>query len=103
MSVDGDEHLHPKNGRVGDEGIGDTIMEHLTYYRRPYVYVARDGDQKHRTPLCPELTGQVYRMVCNEEALYAYGERWCDTCRSHDLTVDGTGWTDPRYTEAADE
>ena len=74
--------LHPQNDRVGDEGLGEAIMEHLNYYRRPYLIVLEDGDRKHRTPLCPEVRGETWRLMCSEEALYVFGERWCETCRS---------------------
>jgi hypothetical protein len=91
--------LHPQNGRIGDEGLGEAVMEYLNYYRRPYLVVTEHGDRKHRTPLCPEVRGQVYRLICNEEALYVYGERWCETCRHYDFDLErkDTGWTDPRY------
>jgi len=90
--------LHPQNDRVGTAGI---TLPGLNYYRFPPVYVSEDGEEKHRTPLCPELRGEVYRMVCREDALYIYGERWCETCRMAKLTTDESGWTDPRYRREA--
>lgn len=89
--------LHPQNDRVGDEGIGEAIMEYLNYYRRPFLVVTEDGGRKHWTPLCPEVRGETWRLICHEEALYVYGERWCETCRLHDIDTDDSGWTDPRY------
>jgi len=91
--------LHPQNGRVGDAGIGEAIMESLNYYRRPSVYVTEHGECKHETPLCPHVRGRTHRAICREGALYVYGERWCGTCRHHgvELPRRDTGWTDPRY------
>lgn len=98
---DGDrEHhrpsLHPQNDRVGDEGIGEAILEYLNYYRFPPVYVTRHGEKKHETPLCPHVRGRVHRAMCREDALYAYGERWCGTCRSMQPPGHGAR-SDPRY------
>jgi len=87
--------LHPQNARVGDAGL--PIGEFLGYRRRPYLAVTDEGDQKHWTPLCPEIRGRVWRLIGAEEALYVYGERWCEMCRGHDLAGEETGWTDPRY------
>lgn len=87
--------LHPQNGRVGDAGIGEAIMEYLNYYRRPPVYVTEHGEVKHETPLCPHVRGRRHRAMCREDALYVYGERWCQTCRFAPYGHDG--WTDPRY------
>lgn len=89
--------LHPQNDRVGDGGIGEAIMEYLNYYQRPYLIVTEDGEEKHRTPLCPAVRGQVHRLICYEEALYVYGERWCETCRMYRPGGEDTGWTDPRF------
>ena len=85
--VDGgvDRSLHPQNGRIGDEGL--RLGEYLNYYRFPPVFVAIDGETKHDSPMCPELEGD-YRMICRENALYAYGERWCETCKGHQKRVD---------------
>jgi len=87
--------LHPQNARVGTAGL--PMMEFLNYRRRPFLVVTDDGDRKHRTPLCPEVRGRIWRLICNEDALYVYGERWCETCRYYDLLDEDTGWTDPRY------
>lgn len=88
--------LHPQNDRVGDEGI---LFPPGRQYRFPPVYIARGGSVKHETPLCPELDGQPFHMVCREDALYTCGERRCETCRSYQTDLDhkDTGWTDPRY------
>ena len=86
--------LHPQNNRVGDAGLD--LSEFFNYYRRPYLIVTAEGDRKHRTPLCPEVRGETWRLICNEDALYVYGERWCENCRHHDLASDES-WTDPRY------
>lgn len=74
--------LHPQNGRIPQRGRD--LPPGCTQYRRPSVSVARDSDEKYRTPLCPGLDDAGYSMICREEALYVYGERWCDTCRMHD-------------------
>jgi hypothetical protein len=87
--------LHPQNARVGDAGL--PIGEFLDYRRRPYLVVTNEGDQKHRTPLCPEVRGRVWRLIGAEDALYAYGENRCETCRLYNLSREETGWTDPRY------
>lgn len=88
--------LHPQNDRIGDEGIGEAMLEYLNYYRFPPVYVTRHGENKHETPLCPHVRGRVHRAMCREDALYAYGEQWCETCRWYRTPRHGS-WTDPRY------
>lgn len=86
--------LHPLNGQVGTAGLP---FPPEPAPRGPYRYVAHTGDELHRTPLCPELEGISYYALGAEEALYAYGERWCPTCRAHNISLEETGWTDPRY------
>jgi hypothetical protein len=88
--------LHPQNDRAGDEGLGEAIMAYLNYERRPYLIVTEPGDHKHRTPLCPEVCGETWRLIGSEDALCVYGERWCDTCRHHNLNIDDS-WTSPNY------
>lgn len=88
------ESLHPQNDRVGSSGI---TLPGLNYHRFPPVYVTEDGGQKHETPLCPNVRGKPHRMICREDAVYVYGENWCDTCRWHRVSRDESGWTDPRY------
>jgi hypothetical protein len=88
--------LHPQNGRIPARGR-DLPPGCKPRPRFPPVFVGRDGDEKHRTPLCPELSDGEYRMLGSEEAIYVYGERWCETCRMSELSSDGSGWTDPRY------
>jgi hypothetical protein len=70
--------------------------------RRPAQYVALDGDERHQTPLCPDLQGQPYRMVGAETATYVYGERRCGTCRLHRHDWTDSGWTDPRFRQEDD-
>jgi len=88
--------LHPQNGRIADRGH-DLPPGCKPRPRGPAVFVARDGKTKHRTPLCPKLSSNEYWMLGSEEAIYVYGERWCETCRMHDISTDESGWTDPRY------
>jgi len=85
--------LHPQNARIGTAGIP---FPPQPAPRRPAVYVADGSDTKHNTPLCPELSGP-YRALGREDALYAHGDRWCETCRMYKMEIDGSGWTDPRY------
>jgi hypothetical protein len=89
------ESLHPQNDRIGDEGIGEAIMEFLNHYRFPPMYLTDHDNTLHETPLCPEVVGEVYYQICHEEAIYVCDDR-CDTCRYYRTTFDDT-WTDPRY------
>jgi len=89
------ETLHPQNDRVGDEGIGEAIMEYLNYHRFPPKYLTDHDQTIHETPLCPEVVGQVHYAICHEEAIYVSEDR-CDTCQFHRTEIDDT-WTDPRY------
>jgi len=91
--------LHPQNDRIGTAGIPCPSGGRP---RGPPVYVAHDGSAKHNTPLCPELSG-AYRALGREAALYAYGDYWCETCRMYKMQIDGSGWTDPRYRDDADD
>ena len=68
--------LHPQNDRIPDRGL----KRFEAHYRMPPVYVANGDDTKHQSPQCPKLVGRPYRAWCREEALYAFGENWCDTC-----------------------
>lgn len=88
--IDRSAHLHPQNGRIPDRGLERAFSHH----RNPPVFVVEDGDEKHETPLCPEVQGQKHYALCREDALYAYGENWCEKCRMHNV---GPGWKDPRY------
>ena len=87
--------LHPQNARVGDAGL--PIGAFLDSRRRPFLVVTNEGDQQHRTPLCPEVRGRVWRLIGAEAALYVCGENRCETCRLYNLAGEETGWTDPRY------
>jgi|GEM_PF-2730278 len=91
--------LHPQNHRIGTAGIS---LSGLDQPRFPPVYVTKGGQEKHETPLCPEVQGEVHYAICREDALYGYGENWCDTCRMYRLTIDGSGWTDPRFRNDGD-
>lgn len=82
--------LHPQNHRIPDRGL----ERPFAHFRHPAVYVVEGGDKKHETPLCPNVQGQTHYALCSEDALYAYGENWCQECRMHDV---GPGWKDPRY------
>ena len=86
--------LHPLNDQVGTAGIP---FPPEPAPRGPYRYAAANGDELHRTPLCPELCGLTYYAWGAEEALYAFGERYCHTCRAYSTELEDTGWTDPRY------
>lgn len=86
--------LHPQNGKVGTAGLS---FPPEPAPRGPYRYAAATGDELHRTPLCPELRGQTYYAWGAEEALYAFGERFCPTCNAYHIDLEDTGWTDPRY------
>lgn len=86
--------IHPNNDVIGTAGIP---FPPTPAPRGPYRYVTEDGQELHRSPLCPELVDEVYYALGAEEALYAYGECYCETCRSHDIDLEDTGWTDPRY------
>lgn len=92
MEMSARPSLHPQNGRIPDRGLERPIQ----HFRKPPVYVAETGEVKHETPLCPQLANATYHAWCREEALYAFGENWCDTCRHHMTDLDGW-WTDPRY------
>ena len=89
------QSLHPQNDRVGDEGIGDAIMEYLNYYRFPPKYITADDGVMHETPLCPEVIGTEHRTICHEEAIYVSDGR-CEVCQFYRTDV-GDSWTDPRF------
>lgn len=91
--------LHPQNHRIGTAGIP---FPPNAAPRNPPVFVTEHGQEQHETPLCPEVQGKVHYAICREDALYAYGEHWCETCRMHRLTIDDSGWTDPRFRDNED-
>lgn len=66
------------------------------------MFVTKDGQDQHETPLCPEVKGEMHYALCHEEALYTYGEKWCETCGMHRLTVDDSRWTYPRFRKDGD-
>ena len=72
--------------------LGGTLPPEFHF---PVYAIPLDEDVKHNSPLCPDLEGPFY-MTDAENALYAVGERICETCRLHSIDVDET-WTDPRY------
>lgn len=86
--------LHPLNDQVGADGLS---FPPEPTPRGPFRYVTEGGDELHLSPLCPEMADQVYYALGAEESLYAVGERYCETCRLYNLTLEDTGWTDPRY------
>lgn len=88
------EALHPQNSTIGTARIPFPPKGPA---RTPPVYVTEHGEEQHETPLCPHVKGRTHYAVCREEALYLLGERRCETCRMHRLTIDDSGWTDPRY------
>lgn len=76
MATESHVHLHPQNSVIPDRGL----QRDHGRPRGPYRYLKHDGDVLHHHPLCPDLRGTPYYVLGAEDALYAVGERHCDTC-----------------------